>query len=300
MEFKSRPSGILVPAHPTFRNVKAPAEFKPDSRKYTGEVGRRIVPPTPADLRHLREHVHGRAEAAAQVAAALAYLKSRGRLREIEIVTATGAVYQDAKGTKVYPRAHRFPCNIMIGYSNVPELPSFSDARLSNALKVPYAITDPLPVIANYSDRFFETAGAVEAVVYAVRFIATEQKKGKPVHVNLVRHVIEMILLAGFEKAYEEARANVRERGGAGLANLAKEGTSSHLTEGKLTEMEEQLAQMEGDPSENLHIVDQLLAAEAAEAKPYLPRMGRHDQIIAQEALLDAVSENSGGQGGSE
>jgi len=289
MEFKSRPSGLLVPAHTSIRNVKAPAEFKPDSRKYTGEVGQRIVPPTPADLRHLREHVHGRAEAAAQIAASLAYLKSRGNLREIEPVTATGAVYQDSKGTKLYPRAHRFPCNIMIGYNNVPDLPSAMAVRLSNALKVPYAITDPLPVIANYADRLFESAGAVDIVVYAVRFIAAEQKKGQPVHVNLVRHAIEMILLPGFQKAYEEARLNMREKSGAGLSNIAKDGPSSQLTDEKLADMEAQLALMQGDPSENLHIVDQFLAAEAAEAQPYSPRMGRHDEIIAQEVLLDLI-----------
>ena len=107
-------------------------------------------------------------------------------VRDSEIVTSTGAVYQDAKGTDNYPRAHRFPCNPMFGYQNLPDLASWSSLALRNELKVPLAITDPLPGIVNYSDRLFE-ARAAEHVERAVRWILIEQPKNKDVHQNLIR-----------------------------------------------------------------------------------------------------------------
>jgi hypothetical protein len=105
-------------------------------------------------------------------------------------------VRQVVKGVDAdrYPRAHRFPCNPMFGYQNLPDLASWSSLALRNELKVPLAITDPLPGIANYADRLFE-AGATEHVEHverAVRWILTEQPKDKDIHQNLFRHVNEL------------------------------------------------------------------------------------------------------------
>jgi len=287
MEYKEGPGGLLIPRFPTIYNKKTGPDFKPANRKITGERGNRSTPVEPQDLRYLGAHVRGRCDAAAHVLVGLAFLKSRGMVRDSEIVTSTGAVYQDAKGTDNYPRAHRFPCNPMFGYQNLPDLASWSSFALRNELKVPLAITDPLPGIVNYADRLFE-ARAAEHVERAVRWILIEQPKNKDVHQNLIRHVLERDLLPGFLQSYIEARQAIQHRTDDQLPDMLAAGPMSGLTVENLTQLFRPMAIEPERPAANVEAVAFTLEACRDIHNSYPPAL-RIDQLSAR---LDTLSKD--------
>lgn len=292
MSWKVRPeSGLLVPASPFIRNQITGPEMKPANRKTTGEVGKRITPTSPNDLRYFAQHVRGRSDAAAEMMVNLAFLKSKGMAKEHETVTSTGAVYQDKKGTPSYPRAHRFPCNPMVGYNQVPELANWSTFQLRNELKIPLAITDPLPTVANYADRLFESSGMEESVVHAVRWILTEQGKDKPVDDKLIRHVIDFFLQPSFTQGYEAARARTLGKDDEDLTTMLAAGPTSALTDENLNELYRSLIVSPSEPTQNLDAVRLLLSSATDVHHAHRPSLTMTEQISQRVDKLETLSQ---------
>lgn len=152
----------------------------------------------------LLEHVFGRDEVTATVLNNVAYSKAKKWVDATDIVGSTGAVYRDQQGTDAFPAAHRFVCNPTIGNRDIPQLPRFSALALREEFKAPLRKTDILPVVVNEADRIFETHGASEAVLKAIRGLIYEQPSGKPVNTRLVEASILKVLL-DFDRAYEKA-----------------------------------------------------------------------------------------------
>ena len=157
-------------------------------------------------IHEIEAHITGRNEAAVQVLTGVAVLKSLGLIHARQDRAGhRGAAYQDAKGTTLNPRAHRFPCNATIGGRNPPDLALARSPMLAAALKLPFAGTDLLPLIANYADGLFEANGACDAVVGAIQRVLDNQLAAQPVNVQVVRDVLTQHLLPGFMNAYDAA-----------------------------------------------------------------------------------------------
>jgi hypothetical protein len=157
-------------------------------------------------IHEIEAHIHGRNEAAVEVLTGAAVLKSLGLIPASQNRAGQrGAAYQDAQGTTLSPRAHRFPCNPTIGGRNLPDLAHPSSPMLAEALKKPLAVTDLLPLVANYADGLFEASGACEAAVEAIQKVLDGQLSGQPVNVQLVRDALTRHLLPGFSEAYDKA-----------------------------------------------------------------------------------------------
>jgi hypothetical protein len=278
---------MLIPAYTVPSNRMTGPDLKPANRKITGQRGTRPAPAKPNDLRYLAQHIRGRSNAAAEILVDVAFLKSRGMVSESEIVTSTGAVYQDARGSVLYPRAHRFPCNPMFGYNNLPDLASWSSLSLRNELKAPLAITDPLPVAVNYADRLFE-AGAAAHVEKAARWILIEQPKGRDVHQNLIRHVLQLDLLPGFLNSYTEAREVVQDRTDDQLPDMLAAGPLSALTAQNLTQLFQGMAVDQDSPAANVEAVAFVLEFSRDLHRSHAPLL-EMDQMVAR---LDALSKD--------
>jgi hypothetical protein len=178
-------------------------------RQFIGGVDNPAFKISGIELRDLELHVRGRAQATAEVAIGVAFLRSQGWIQESAVITYTGAAYQDATGTPEHQRAHRFPCNPKINIWNLPEVPPRGAWQLRDALKRPLAVTDFVPAAVNYADGVFERSGACETVVDMIEFIVAGQTNGRPLHVNLVRHALTHIALPGYQRAYELARRKI-------------------------------------------------------------------------------------------
>jgi hypothetical protein len=156
-------------------------------------------------IHEVEQHVTGRNAAAAEVLAGAAVLCANGWVSSHAAASYTGAQYQDATGTPLHPRAHRFPCNPTLGGQSLPRLAARFSPVLSNALKQPLAATDLLPIEANYADNLFEASGACDAVLAALEKILKGQRAGKAVDADLVKEALAHDLLPGFLAAYDEA-----------------------------------------------------------------------------------------------
>jgi len=176
---------------------------KPDRRIYTHRPA-----PKPSDppagswsLKDLHIHTEGRANSTAQLLVGVAVLKLRGGIWSY-VVSGTGAVWQDWEGNgDESHRAHRTPCNPTITNKNVP---SIADSpRLRDTLIDALAATDYLPKLANYADSRFEALGAVDSFLTAIRFVAREQDRQKPVNYDVFRHALLGIALSGYSAAYD-------------------------------------------------------------------------------------------------
>jgi hypothetical protein len=180
---------------------------KGPSRKILG--GRAPTPPSARfggiNLATLETHVRGRADATAEVMINVAYLKAAGLANSYAIVGHTGAMYQAATAERENPYAHRMPCNPTLNIWSLPELVRHRTTALQEALIRPLAVGDVLPRVVNYADNHFENSGACETVDRAVQFVIHEQDTGKRVNTNLIRHVIDGIILPGYAQAYERA-----------------------------------------------------------------------------------------------
>ena len=159
----------------------------------------------------LRSHVWGRAETTARVLSNIAYMKARDWVSEYDIVSLTGSVYQDKRGTKEFPAAHRFVGNPVLTGRDLPQIPPFSSFALQQKIKQPLAETDILPVLVNTADRRFEMDGACQSITKAIRHILAEQPKAESVKAKMVGRIVENVLaeFSGvYEKAIDEAATN--------------------------------------------------------------------------------------------
>ena len=141
-------------------------------------------------IHEIQAHVDGRNSASTQVLAGVAFLKSLNLIAPHSRAGHRGAVYQDAKGIPLNPRAHRFPCNPTVGGRNLPVIAATRSPWLAETLKAPLGATDLLPLIANYADGLFEASGACDAVVSSIQMVVDGQASGQPVSIQLVRDVL--------------------------------------------------------------------------------------------------------------
>jgi hypothetical protein len=183
------------------------------ARQMTGGVQNPAFILAGFQIHEIEAHVYGRNEASVQVLAGVAILKSLGMIPLSQArASHRGAAYQDGQGTTLSPRAHRFPCNPTIGGRSLPEFAHARSPMLAEALKYPLAVTDLLPLIANYADGLFEANGACAAVVDAIQKVLDNQAAGQPVNVQLVRDVLTQGLLPGFLRAYEDALSIAQQK----------------------------------------------------------------------------------------
>jgi hypothetical protein len=208
-EWKTRPSGLLVPLVPqsappmSSLPVGWPSPKPKGGRIFTHPGARPVEPPggswSPADL-HI--HVKGRADATAQILIGVAVLKQVGAIWNY-VVDTTGAVWQDWEGSSdLSNRAHRLPCNPTIANRSIPDLaPTIS---LRNALIHPLAQTDFLPIHANYADSRFEKLGGANSFAAAVRLVAREQTRGKAADYDLFRQAVLGVAISGYNTAYQQ------------------------------------------------------------------------------------------------
>lgn len=210
--WNENPSGLLVPAFPSRIPMSSlPAGWqppKPERRIYTHPGTRPSDPPAGSwSLRDLSDHIRGRANETARILIGVAVLRQRGCIWNY-VVSNTGAVWQDWEGTSLESvRAHRAPCNPIIGNSNIPELAGTPAFR--SALIEPLARTDFLPMVANHADSRFEKLGGATAFTNAVRFVAREQERGKPPNYDLFRHALVGVALPGYHSAWQAVTREV-------------------------------------------------------------------------------------------
>lgn len=214
-DWKTRPSGLIVPAFPDPRPPMSSLPVgwpspKPDNRVFTRPGSR---PADPAggswSIRDLHIHAQGRADATAELLIGVAVLKCTGSIWNY-YVDSTGAVWQDWEGSSgLSHRAHRMPCNPIITNSSIPDFaPTVS---LRNALIDPLARTDFLPLYANHADSRFEKLGGAASLASAVRVVVREQPRDKPVDYDLFRHAALAVAQAGYKAAYEQVNHEVLE-----------------------------------------------------------------------------------------
>jgi len=219
MQFETDEFGLLRPVTP-YRYGSPPPGFSKPLRKQLGKKW--VLPPrrrrvlagdpvptdlSPWDLANLNLHVNGRKDESVRVLVGVAILRKFGLVDRDAIVSYKGAEFQQGDGSRDYPAAHRFPCSPTIAYW---DLPHHAPSRgLKNALKLPLERTDYLPRLVNYADRLFESNGACDAVVWAIRFVLHEQVKDKDVPLNLIRHVALNELFRKYSEALEKARSKV-------------------------------------------------------------------------------------------
>jgi hypothetical protein len=177
-------------------------QYKPPSRVYNRELVKQ-APAGSSLVQRLEFHARQRSEATAEVLMGVGLLRSRGRVYKTDAVAYTGAVWQDMaeSGNPFEQRSHRVPCNPTIGYKNIPD--HTLSPRLRYELTIPLAVTDPLPIIANYADKRFEDLGGKEALARAVREIVQHQEQGRPVDYDLYVHALR-IVLGDYAKAFRE------------------------------------------------------------------------------------------------
>ncbi|HWC00533.1 MAG TPA: hypothetical protein VG672_27695, partial [Bryobacteraceae bacterium] len=137
-------------------------------------------------------------------------LKKLGRLHGNEAVAPTGAVYQDWRGTREFPRAHRFPCNPKVAGRNLPEFAPTS--KMEDALIEPLAITDFLTFEVNYADCRFEDLGGIAAGVEAVQYVLSHQPPNQAVNLEVIQHAVLNIALEGYQRAYVLAAEELVQR----------------------------------------------------------------------------------------
>jgi len=181
-------------------------------------------------IHEIEAHITGRNEAAVQVLTGVAVLKSLGLIPPgQDRAGQRGAAFQDSKGTPLHPRAHRFPCNPTISGRSLPEFAHSRSPMLAEALKRPLAITDLLPLVANYADGLFEANGACDAAVAAVQKVLDGQPSGQPVNPQLVRDTLTHDLFPGFQRAYDEALSKAQDKPNPNVPNF-------HITDPNLVD----------------------------------------------------------------
>jgi len=218
-------------------------------------------------IHEIEAHITGRNEAAAQVLTGVAVLKALGLVPPgQDRAGQRGAAYQDSQGTPLHPRAHRFPCNPTIAGRSLPEFAHSRSPMLAQALKRPLAITDLLPLVANYADGLFEASGACDAAVASIQKVLDQQPSGQPVNVQMVRDVLTQDLYPGFLRAYDEALSKAKEKPNPNVPQF-------HITDPNLVDtLNRRSMTMEYAPNRPKHniegVVDILLMEKGMTAVP--------------------------------
>jgi hypothetical protein len=158
----------------------------------------------------LHTHVRGRAEASIRILIAVASLRARNLLPAAGTVSTTGARWQDWKGTRQQPRAHRFPCNPQIGNRNLPDFAPNPTFR--RTLQEALAETDYLPFHVNYADRLFEEFGGIEEAKKAVAQVYTLQRPGQNPDFKVVYSVWRQYLHPGYVRAWDTVEQQLQDR----------------------------------------------------------------------------------------
>lgn len=158
----------------------------------------------------LHTHVRGRAEASIRILIAVASLCARNLLPPAGSVSTTGARWQDWKGTRQQPRAHRFPCNPQIGNRDLPDFAPNPTFR--RTLQEALAETDYLPFHVNYADRLFEEFGGIEGARKAVGQVYTLQRPGQNPDFKVVYNVWRQYLHPGYVRAWETVEQRLQDR----------------------------------------------------------------------------------------
>ena len=161
-----------------------------------------------SDELHL--HVRGRADATARVLIAATELRSRNLLPFTGPVAATGARWQDWRGTREQPRAHRFPFNPQVAGRDLPDFAP--DTGLAVGLQQTLAETDYLPFHVNYADRLFEEYGGIEAARLAVEQVLSLQTPGQPADYTLVAAVWRQTAFPGYLRAWYTVEHSLQHR----------------------------------------------------------------------------------------
>ena len=126
-------------------------------------------------------------------------------------VSATGARWQDWRGTHDQPRAHRFPCNPQIAGRDLPSYAA-DQSGLSKRLQEALAATDALPFHVNYADRLFEEFGGIETARTGIEEVASRQKSGVAVIHSVVEIAWRQTVLPGYVRAWEAVERNLQDR----------------------------------------------------------------------------------------
>lgn len=271
---------------------RTPVETVRKGRKSTG-TERDLAAATLAASRDyqrvVEQHALGQVDAMAQVVTLAAFLRSIGRIGDRLPVLATGAKFQDGRGTDDHPAAHRLPANIVVGWESLADYARWNEVGLRDALRAPFAVTDILPRFANEVDSMTEKLGAVEAERLAVLEVLEEQPAGKPVSPSLVRHVVE--------GRFVPAVLAARERGLDLLGGRRLEQVEALLApSGGVGQLE--LLGPPGEPDLAGHLVEGMTYARTVEAlqNAYSSPLVLPSRVAETEAALAAeVKASSGG-----
>ncbi len=158
----------------------------------------------------LHTHIRGRAEATVKILIAVAALRSLNLLPGHNVVSVSGAKWQDWLGTPDQPRAHRFPFNPQIAGRDLPNYAP--NAAFKNLLKHNLASTDQLPFHVNYADSRFEECGGIEAARRGIEEVTLRQKPGAAVTHEAVHIPWRETVLVGYIRAWESVERELNDR----------------------------------------------------------------------------------------
>jgi hypothetical protein len=159
----------------------------------------------------LHSHIRGRAEATVKILIAVAALRSLNRIPGHDVVSVTGAKWQDWRGTQDQPRAHRFPCNPQIAGRDLVDYAA-NPSSLRQQLLANLASTDQLPFHVNYADGLFEDCGGIDAARAGIEEVTVRQKPGAPVTYAAVQISWRETVLVGYVRAWEAVERKLQDR----------------------------------------------------------------------------------------
>ncbi|WP_110172938.1 hypothetical protein [Luteitalea pratensis] len=184
-------------------------------RRYVGAVAGSIGNATSTrlghfDLSNLHRHAVGRSVAMVETVVHAAFMKAAGFITPGTPVEFTGAQYQDFKGTREFVRAHRATLALKIGARNIADLAGTRrHADLWRVLVGPQAVTDLLPLYANYADRFLEIIVAPKTF-RLLRTVIERQEPHQDVNVSNVAEAMDALMKV-HDEGYSLAAARIRE-----------------------------------------------------------------------------------------
>jgi len=168
------------------------------------------------DLSNMHRHVVGRPVAMAQALVHAAFAKASGLIKPGMPLEYTGAEFQDFKGTREFVRAHRATGAVSAGGRNIADLAITPQLfALRRLLIEPQAVTDGVPLYANYADRVFEIVVARETS-RLIASVVERQPANKDVNESNVADAIwelTRIHAGGYEKAIDRIQELRKESG---------------------------------------------------------------------------------------
>ena len=167
------------------------------------------------DLSNLHRHAVGRSVAMAETVVHAAFMRAAGFIPPGVPLAYTGAKYQDYQGTREFQRAHRATLALKVGARNIADIAGRQYPDLWRALVGPQAVTDLLPVYANYADRIFEILVAPKTFKL-IQSVIHHQEPGQDVNVSNVAeglHALMKVQQEGYDQAAHRLRGLRQERG---------------------------------------------------------------------------------------